>query len=225
MTIGVLVLPSFNAKFSIIDISPCIHENLAVWPGDTAFKRKRNLQLRAGDNIDLSEITTTLHIGAHADAPSHYALEQDNMDQIDLTPYIGPCQVIEIDIARGRRIQPEDIQVEITAPRVLFKTSSYPNPNHFNTDFNSFSKELVDYMATKECILMGIDTPSVDLFDDKILESHKQFLEYQIRNIEGIILEHVAAGEYFLSAAPLHIEGADAAPMRAVLLDFYTQQE
>ena len=54
----------------LIDISPLISPRTAVWPGDVEFHRESSLDLNNGDNINLSAIHTTLHVGAHADAPA-----------------------------------------------------------------------------------------------------------------------------------------------------------
>ena len=35
--------------------------------------------------------------------------------------------------------------------------------------------------------------------------------------LEGLVLDHVPAGEYELIALPLAIEGGDASPVRAIL--------
>ncbi len=56
----------------LIDISPVIDASIGVWPGDTPFVRNVNLDISAGANLTLSDIRTTLHVGAHTDAPSHY---------------------------------------------------------------------------------------------------------------------------------------------------------
>ena len=79
----------------IIDISPTISEKLAVWPGDIPFTRSEMCSLAKGDNIDLSSMNTTLHLGAHVDAPSHYKKDAASIDQLELDAYLGPCQVIE----------------------------------------------------------------------------------------------------------------------------------
>lgn len=208
-----------DKALSIIDISPTIHEAIAVWPGDQRVKRHYSLSQRLGNNIDLSHITTTLHVGSHADSPSHYTSPGSGIDEIPLHYYNGLCQVIEVKIGRKQRILPSDIPIEVQASRVLFKTSTYPDPNHFNTDFSSLSKELVESLSEKGVILIGIDTPSVDLYDDRILEAHNALLAANMMNIEGIVLEHVPSGLYTLFASPLKIEGADAAPLRAILVE------
>ncbi len=203
----------------LIDISPLLHEYTAVWPGDQKFQRKISFSLEEGHNYALSSITTSLHIGAHADAPSHYKQGAESIEQIDLSPYYGPCQVVHVNIPRGARIQPEDFEDEIRCERVLFRTMSFPNPNEFNEDFNSLSPKLIAFLAQMNCKLIGIDTPSVDPFHSKNLESHHALYEHEICNLEGLVLEHVAAREYILSAFPLALEAADASPVRAVLIE------
>ena len=111
-----------------------------------------------------------------------------------------------------------DLQSEINSPRVLLKTGSFPNPNQWNNDFNALSKSLVESLVEKGVKLIGIDTPSVDLADDKELECHNLIYENDLAILEGIILSHVEPGHYQLIALPLNLEGADASPVRAILI-------
>lgn len=202
----------------IIDISPVISEKTAVFPGDTPFSADFLLKINKGHNIDLSTIKTTVHIGAHTDAPSHYHADGVTMEQRGLHYYLGPAQVIEVNLPRGARIYPKDLTQDIKAPRVLIKTSSFPDPNNWNGDFNSLSKELIDHLAHKKVILVGIDTPSVDPADDKVLESHHAIYKNDMAILEGIVLNEATNGLYDLVCLPLKIAKADASPVRAILL-------
>lgn len=200
------------------DISPVIGEETAVFPGDTPFSRKLAQSLEEGDCVLLSALTTTPHIGAHADGPNHYEKGAPGIDEVALEPYLGPCQVIETRLPRGERIRPAHLAQEIRAPRVLFKTGSYPNPQKWNGDFNSLSAELVERLSRERVVLVGIDTPSVDPAEDKTLESHHALWRAKMRNLEGLDLREVAPGRYTLVALPLRIRGGDAAPVRAILV-------
>ena len=211
---------SWSMEYSqILDISPTISEDTAVFPGDVAFRRNISMSFDAGHHLGLSDITTTLHIGAHADAPSHYGPNGIDISQRALKYYLGSCQVVKLVITRGARIMPADLSgVKIEAPRILFRTDSFPDPNSWNNDFNSLSPELIDFLADQKVITVGIDTPSVDPADSKQLESHAALLRRNDANLEGLTMSHVAPGLYFLSALPLKIAAADASPVRAVLL-------
>lgn len=204
----------------IYDISPVISENTAVFPGDQKFSRKVSLDFKNKDNLLLSSISTTVHIGAHTDAPNHYHPDAEGMSDRALHFYLGPVQVISVSLPPKSRILIQHIQhIKITAKRILFKTNSFPNPNNWNQDFCSLSAELVDYLAKQGVILVGIDTPSVDLSDDKILESHNRIYQNNMAILEGIVLNQVSDGNYFLISLPLKIQSADASPVRAILMD------
>ena len=129
------------------------------------------------------------------------------------------AQVIGVSDARGRRIRPSDLRgAAITAPRVLLRTGSFPNPDRWNGDFAALSPELVDWLADRGVRLVGIDTPSIDPADDRALETHQAVYRRDLAVLEGLVLEGVADGRYTLLAQPLKIEGADASPVRALLI-------
>jgi arylformamidase len=140
------------------------------------------------------------------------------MESVSLSAYLGNCQVIEVDIDRGSRIYPSDLMQKINAPRVLLKTNSFPDPNHWNSDFNACSAELIEHLHKNGVILVGIDTPSVDPSDDKALESHNKIYDSKMAILEGIVLTGVETGNYQLIALPLPIMEADASPVRAILI-------
>lgn len=203
---------------TLIDISPEIDASLQVWPGDTPFVRNVNLDMRSGANITLSDIRTTVHVGAHTDAPNHYVASGPDMAARSLDYYAGRCVVLHVAVGRGRRIVPPDLAGRsITAPRVLFRTGTFPDPRQWNDDFASLSPELVDFLHDRGVILIGIDTPSVDPFESKALEAHQAFGRYDMAILEGIVLADVDEGEYELIALPLRLRGADASPVRAAL--------
>lgn len=205
----------------IIDISPLISEDMAVFPGDTPFQRKVALSFENGDHLALSSFESTVHLGAHTDAPNHYHPEGQDIGGRALERYLGPCQVITTTgLPPMGRITPDHLaQVEICAPRILFRTLSFQDPNQWHNDFNALSPELIDWLADQGVTLVGIDTPSVDPAPAKVLTSHLAIYERDMAILEGIVLEHVKDGLYQLIALPLKIKGADASPVRAILLD------
>jgi arylformamidase len=202
----------------LIDISPPISTRLAVWPGDVAYSRTSSLRIADGATVDLSAIHTTVHLGAHADAPNHYQNGAAGIAAQALEAYYGPCQVVAVKKQRGTRIFPSDLTAEVTAPRVLLKTGSFPDPETFTEDFNSLSPELIEHCHARGVVLIGIDTPSVDPFADKELRSHHALLAHGVANLEGLWLREVNPGRYTLIALPLRLEGADASPVRAALV-------
>ena len=194
----------------IYDISPTISKDLAVFPGDCPFSREVVMDFPKGDHLALSNMRSTLHIGAHADAPNHYKNGAPGISERDLSYYMGDCQVLELR---------EDLEYKIEAKRVLFKTGSFPDPKVWNNDFKALNPELISFLHGKGVITVGIDTPSVDKSDSKNLETHKMIAKYDMAILEGLILDKVSQGTYQLIALPLKIQDADASPVRAILLD------
>ncbi|MCH7700502.1 MAG: cyclase family protein [Planctomycetes bacterium] len=201
----------------LYDITPPITPNMPVWPGDTPLSREVLLDMSKGDNLTLSTLHATVHLGAHADGPNHYGVDGRSIDQQDLKYYLGPCQVIRVAAKRAVRISPDQITTTVSAPRVLLSTGTYPDPSMFNEDFAGLATDLVDWLHERGVILVGVDTPSVDLFSSKDLPAHKRILAQDMAILEGLVLTHVPEGEYELIALPLPLVGFDASPVRAVL--------
>jgi arylformamidase len=201
----------------IYDITPAITPKLAVWPGDTSPTREVLMDMARGDNITLSTLRATMHLGAHADGPNHYGKDAPAIDERSLDYYLGPCQVIRVDAAPATRILPSALKREVTQPRLLFATGTYPDPENWNADFAALSVELIDFLHERDVITVGIDTPSVDLFDSKDLPAHKAMLRHNMSILEGLVLKDVPEGIYELIALPLPLVGFDASPVRAIL--------
>jgi arylformamidase len=201
----------------LYDITPIITPRLAVWPGDTPPRREVLLNLERGDTVTLSNLHATVHLGAHADAPSHYGRGAPTIESRTLELYLGPCQVVRVAAARRERIRFEQLAADITAPRVLVATGTFPDPERFAEDFAAFDPAAIDAFHERGVRLVGIDTPSVDLFDSKDLPAHRAFLRHDMAILEGLALAEVPEGVYELIALPLRLEGFDASPVRAVL--------
>ncbi|HZW06582.1 MAG TPA: cyclase family protein [Phycisphaerales bacterium] len=216
----------------IYDISPVLSTRTNVWPGDTPLSRSVLCDLERGDNITLSSITTTLHLGAHADGPNHYARGAQGVGERALAYFLGPCQVVDAPVKRGTRVRPQDLRLTkgvVTAPRVLIRTGTFADGENWNSDFAGLSPEVIDFLAEQlvyvqidgvmkgGVITVGIDTPSVDLQESKDLPAHRAIARHDMTILEGLVLRDVPPGDYELIALPLRMVGFDASPVRAVL--------
>ncbi len=203
----------------LYDISRTIGPELAVWPGDTRFSLKHVLRLDAGDNVNLTTLTMSAHTGSHADAPYHYDNNGEFIDAVPLNKYIGPAHVASITRRHGG-IVPADFAGRnlVGVERLLIHTwvSDLPD-THWPDDFPYPTLELVDWLAEQGVVLLGVDVPSVDRFDDAELPCHHRLYEHKIVNLETLLLRDVPDGLYELIALPLKIAGACGSPVRAVL--------
>ncbi len=199
------------------DISPPIAPDSPLFPGDEPYSQRWTARIAPGCPVNLCAITMSPHIGAHADAPLHYADGERTIGQVDLTPYLGPCRVIHA-IGCGPLVRPEHLAHTVGAlpPRVLVRTCAAA-PTRWSADFASFAPETITWLAGLGVKLVGIDSQSVDPAASKTLASHHQLLRHDLRVLENLVLDAVPAGDYELIALPLKLTTADASPVRAVL--------
>jgi arylformamidase len=201
----------------IWDISPPIAPDSALFPGDEPYSQKWTARIGPGCPVNLSAITMSPHIGAHADAPLHYADDAPAIGAVGLAPYLGPCRVFHV-IGKGRLVRPEHLLpfIEGVPERVLVRTCRQA-PTAWSEDFASFAPETIDWLATLGVKLVGIDSQSVDPATSKTLDSHHRLLANNLRVLENLVLDDVPAGDYELIALPLKLTQACASPVRAVL--------
>lgn len=203
-----------------IDISMPLYNGMVTWPGDTPFERASTLEIANGAECNLSQISTSTHIGTHMDAPRHYLEGAAGMESMPITASIGRARVIEISDREMIRISELDPQRLAKGERVLFKTRNSGHAgksDRFQENYIFIPPESARYLAERGVQTVGVDYLSVGGFENGGLETHRILLEAGIWIIEGLILEHVEPGEYELVCLPLKIIGGDGAPARAVL--------
>jgi len=202
----------------IRDISPQVHDGAPVFPGDTPYRQRWAATIAPGCPVNVSEITLSPHVGAHADAPLHYDPEGATIGDVDLSPYLGPCRVIHA-IARGPLIEWAHIEHALAdlPPRVLVRTYERAPVDRWDGDLAAYAPATIERLAALGVVLIGIDTASIDPADSKTLDSHQVIRRLDIRVLENLVLDDVPEGDYELIALPLKLVTADASPVRAVL--------
>ncbi|MCE4555211.1 arylformamidase [Pelomonas cellulosilytica] len=199
------------------DISPTIAPDSPVFPGDEPYRLAWTARLGPGCPVNLSALTMSPHVGAHADAPLHYANDAPAIDEVALTAYLGPCRVIHaLGVAPLITIEHLRHAEAGLPPRVLVRCRERAD-TVWNPDFTAYAPEAIAWLAERGVKLIGIDTPSVDPADSKTLDSHQLLRKHDLRVLENLVLDDVPAGDYELIALPLKLQGACASPVRAIL--------
>jgi len=197
-----------------IDISRPVRHSTPVWPGDRPFLLR---QERHPTSV-LSSFETTCHVGTHLDAPLHLDSSAAAVESVPIGRCVGPADVVVVDVA-DLALTPVSLPSgwEPATPRVLFRTDSFALDHAIGPGFAGLSAQLVHWLADRGVELVGIDTPSVDIFESEDLPAHHALLDRGLTWIEGLWLADARPGTYLLAALPMLIEGAEAAPVRAVL--------
>lgn len=200
------------------DISPAVHTGSPVFPGDTPYSQTWVASIGPGCPVNVSAISLSPHVGAHADAPLHYDPSGAAIGEVPLETFIGPCRVVHA-IGCGPLVRPEHLRHALQGlpPRVLVRVYERQPTERFDEALPAFAPETIALLADLGVRLVGIDSASVDPASSKSLESHQVLRERGLRVLENLLLDDVPEGDYELIALPLKLTTADASPVRAVL--------
>lgn len=188
----------------IYDISQEVF-SCAVYPGDPKPEKQIVYSTGAGDLYNLTSFAMCAHNGTHVDAPFHFLHNGKTVDQMDLSTFVGECYVArhEGDVIAA---DAEDILKKADgAERVLIAGKA------------TVTAEAAEVFASGRIKLLGNEGQTVGP-EDSPMQVHLILLRRGIALLEGIVLDEVPEGRYFLSAAPLNLSGADGAPCRAYLI-------
>jgi arylformamidase len=204
------------------DISIPMGANTPPWPGDTPFSCGWAWDMALGASVNVGKVTTSLHVGTHADAPIHVLHDGRSSEALPLDAFSGPALLVDVsDIATDVPITREMLSARFGASaipaRLLLRTTHTVRSGHFPAAWPALTPDTAAWLAAGGLKLLAVDAPSVDLREDTELRVHKALFGGGAWILENLELSAVPAGVYQLTAYPLLVEGADAAPVRAVL--------
>ncbi|MDF2942934.1 MAG: cyclase family protein [Herbinix sp.] len=176
-----------------------------VYPGDPAPSFERVSKMEEGAMYNLTKFQMGAHNATHLDAPFHFYESGKTIEQLELSRCIGPCSVI--DVADYKEEKELIKALEACQKRILLK------------GHHAVTLELAKIFNQLGVLLVGVEVQSVGPIEAP-MPVHLELLGKDVVLLEGLVLEEIKVGEYFLFAAPLKLGGSDGAPCRAVLLNF-----
>ncbi len=208
----------------IYDISVTLGKESVDFPGDPPYSLESVSSVERGDPYTLHKVTLSTHSGTHIDLPAHFiAREKDStIERFPVKNFIFTAQVLEapgetdelLSLLKSIRIDP--------GSALLFKTGNSRTgiaTKGIMTDTAvTLPLEAAEICANKRVCLVGWDYATIEYSPDKTYPVHWTLLEGRVFILEGINLKNVPAGNYTLFCLPLKIYGAEAAPVRAILV-------
>ena len=192
----------------IIDISQEIL-SCNVYPGDPSPSGERIMSIEQGDVCNLSVFSMCAHNGTHIDAPSHFIKDGKSIDSIPCDCTVGYCYVArhEGDVtAADAELILKKATAKGAGERILIAGDA------------TVTEESAKIFAGAGLKLLGNEGQTVGPVDAP-MKVHQILLGADVVLLEGIILQNVLEGRYFLSAIPLNFKGFDGAPCRAYLIE------
>jgi len=174
-----------------------------VYPGDKIPSYKRISDMTEGAVCNITELEMNAHNGTHVDAPRHFVRDGKTIDQLDPEILIGRCTVKTFD----HDLTSEDIAEIADIERILIRGKK------------CLTIDAAKALDGTKIRLIGVEPQSIAPIEAP-MAVHVEVLSRGIIALEGLVLDEVPDGEYFLSALPLKLGGSDGSPTRAVLIDF-----
>ena len=185
-----------------------------VYPGDPKPEKKILKSMAKGEVYNLTAFSMCAHNGTHIDAPFHFIEDGKTIDEIRLESFVGVAYVAEHHgVVTGNDateiIEKAKKQNLEASKRILIKGEV------------EVSLEAAKVFASSDILLLGNEPQTVGP-QNAPMAVHLALLGADVVLLEGIRLDEVSEGVYFLNAAPLNLSGADGSPCRAVLIDLYS---
>lgn len=173
------------------------------------------------DGVRETTITMSAHTGTHVDAPSHFARDGKTIDQIELSSMVGKAKVFDMSaVSDGiTRDHLENLQID-AGDIVLFKTvnSAMQAIDKFKPNFIFLEVSGAQLLVDRKVRAVGIDYLGIERGQLDHL-THNLLFKHDITIIEGLRLQDIPQGTYFLCCLPLYTIGIEAAPARAILIE------
>jgi arylformamidase len=199
----------------------------AEWPGDVPFSCGWTTRREDGSSVNLGVLTTSPHVGTHADAPVHVESAWSASESLPVHAFVGTALVIDVPAhARESRCITRPLLetlfgaagiVNAVPERVLCRTGITIAHGAFPEDWPVLDEATAGWLARSGLRLWGVDAPSVDARTSTALPVHHALFAAGAFILENLSLDAIEPGRYELLAQPLAIHGADAAPVRALL--------
>ena len=127
------------------------------------------------------------------------------MDQLDLSVFVGDCYVARQEGNMTAADAEALLRKAAGIRRILIAGPA------------TVTAEAASVFAAANILLLGNESQTVGP-ENAPMQVHQILLKQGIALLEGVVLQGVPEGRYFLSAAPLNLAGADGAPCRAYLI-------
>lgn len=225
-----------TGRTRVVDMTYTLNGKLPAWPGDDKTFETQVVATYEKDGYFARSFWTLEHYSTHLDAPVHFAPGKATLDQIPVTHFFGPAEVIDVreeaardpdyrlTVARVKKWEAAHGRIPAGAI-VLLRTgwaSRWPDQTRYrNQDaqgamhFPGFGAESAKLLVARGAVGLGIDTLSIDYGASKNFEVHHVDLPAGLYNLENLAnLDQLPETGAFLIAAPIKIEGGSGGPCR-----------
>jgi arylformamidase len=181
------------------------------------------------DGWNASTFSLYSHCGTHMDAPLHFGVSDETIDQLDVTRCVGLAWVADLTPIEPRALidvqNLGDIATRLQPGESLLLRTDWSRrvgDASWRDELPRVSDALAHWCVRYGVRMLGVEPPSVaDVNNlEEVTRIHRILLGGGVTIIEGLSgLDRLRSRRVRLIALPLKIAGADGAPARVVAED------
>ncbi len=227
----------------VIDLTYDFDASTIYWPNASPFQWEKSAwgPTPGGYFYSAGKFSASEHGGTHLDSPIHFNERGMTADQIPVSRFVGPAEVIDITrqcaAERDYRLMPADIEAwekqhgRIPAESIVLVRTGWgkfwPDKKKYLGDdvpgrttdlhFPGISKEAAELLVARKVKGVGLDTASLDYGPSRDFIAHRVLMAAEIYGLENVAnLDRVPETGATLIALPMKIKGGTGGPTRIV---------
>ena len=180
------------------------------------------------DGWNASSLHIYSHAGTHMDAPVHFDVGNQTIDELPVDRFMGRAWVVDIKITRDQQLITEaDFEASLNnieaGDSVIVKTGwhQFRNEERYRKGLPRISESLAHWLVSKKINMLVVEPPSVaDVNNlDEVKLIHQILFKGGIIIIEGIVnTGALTSDRVHLIALPIKIKRGDGAPARVIAI-------
>lgn len=214
----------------MIDLSASIEANMRLYPGMVKPSWTR-VKTYKSHGLQSTKIEISVHGGTHVDASSHFIEGSRSIDEIPLETLMGEAVILNLmSKAPDEVITSNDLEEyhhHVQANDIVILNSGYEN-NMDSTRYCTLDSSAAQWLVKHQIKCLGVDMPSLDPVLQKNFKAspethpaHHIILDAGIPIVENLSnLKFINEKKVFFCCFPLKIRNCEAAPARALVLEF-----
>lgn len=209
----------------LVDLTLPYNKNVAGFDSKPA-------RLLHHDGWNASTLQIYSHAGTHMDAPLHFGVTDETIDQIPIKRFFSKRTWVVrlLELPNSYLIKLDDIIGQLAnfqkGDSIVFRTDWSKKlgadlENTYRNALPRISEEVAVWMVENQVNILGVEPPSIADVNDlaEVTMIHKILLGHVII-VEGLCnLDKIQSDCIEIIALPLNIEGCDGSPCRVIAID------
>ncbi|MGC6429879.1 MAG: cyclase family protein [Jejuia sp.] len=208
----------------VVDLTMSYHNDVTGFSKEIAKTKDK-------DGWNATTLTFYSHCGTHMDAPFHFNVSNQTIDEIDVSNFVGCAWVVDArDVGSKGLVTvnhiPEHILNKFVAGDSLIiwtGWSQFAGTLKYRDELPRISEELAYWCIDNKVKMIAVEPPSVADVNNlqEVTKIHEILLEGVVI-VEGLTnIDKLKSDCVELVALPLKIEDGDGAPARVIAIEIY----